>query len=225
MKRLLLVLAVLIMCSSVVSAIPTTQAATMIGNNNASLQATGASSPAWFMWGMYSGKLYLKTPNDTTSGGLLNHTLAHSPLTGSTLYYYKACDQTGCGNELSFTTLVVTPVPTTTIGLRLQTFMESENFDITKIPEVGFKPYSWMMPTDPPGFALALITLLMMFTIFYGMFVRGRGIAVAMLVGGAILPFLFTGQMLGIPPDMFLVAQGVWYISLTAVVYVVFLKR
>lgn len=180
------------------------------------------------MWGQYTGKLYLKTPNDTTSGGVLNHTLAHSPLYGSTLYYFKACDQTGCGNELTFTTAAVTPMPTTTLGARLQTFMESENFDITKIPEVGFEPYSWMLPTDPPGFSLMLITGLMLFTIFYGMFVRGRNVAVPALVGGIILPFFLyanQGLNLGIPPEMAAIGQGVMYACIAAILLTLFMKR
>jgi len=228
MKRLLLLVAVLVVFGSFVSAVPTTGAATLVGNNNVSLHATGAASPAWFQWGQHTGKLYFKTPNDTTSGGLLNHTLAHSPLYGSTLYYFKACDSTGCGNELTFTTSAVTPMPTNAMGQRLTAFMESENFDITKIPEVGFDPYSWMMPTDPPGFALMLITGLMLFTIFYGQFVRGRNVAVPALVGGIILPFFLyanTGLNLGIPPEMAAIAQGVMYACIAAVILVVFLKR
>lgn len=228
MKYIFLILAILLVFSSVVSAIPTTAAATAVGNNNATLQGTGSATPGWFYWGQYTGKLYFKTPNQTPSGGLLNYTLAHSPLYGSTTYYFKACDSTGCGAELTFTTTVVTPMPTNTMGQRMQQFMESENFDVTKIPQVASEPYTWALPQDPPGFAIALITGLMLFVIFYGMFVRGRNVAVPALVGGIILPFILYGNQglnLGIPQEMAAIGQGVWYACLAGVVLVVFMKR
>lgn len=221
-------LSVLFFISSFVSAVPTTTAATEIGNNNCTLHGTGATSPAWFYWGQYTGKLYFKTTNRTPSGGLLNATVSHSPLYGSTTYYFKACDSTGCGSELTFTTLAVTPMPTNTMGQRMQTFMESENFDVTKIPEVGFDPYSWALPTDPPGFAVMLITGLMLFVIFYGQFVRGRNVAVPALVGGIALPFVLYGNQglnLGIPPEMAAIGQGIWYACLAGIIMVVFMKR
>lgn len=224
---LTLTLAILFVVSFV-SAAPVTGAATAVGNNNATIHATGALSPAWFQWGQYTGKLYFKTPNQTISGGVANFTIAHSPLYGSTQYFFQACDASGCGAELSFTTLPVTPMPTNTMGQRFQTFMESENFDILKIPNVAIEPYTWALPTDPPGFALALITSLMMITIFYGLFVRGRNVAIPALLGGVILPFILyanQGLNLGIIPEIAAIGQGAWYACLAGVLLTVFMKR
>lgn len=227
-KILFLFIIAMLVLPITVSALPTTAAATLVGNNNATLHGTGTTSPGWFMWGQYTGKLYIKTPNQTTSGGLLNFTLAHSPLYGSTTYYFKACDSTGCGAELTFTTTAVTPMPTNTMGQVFQTFMESDNFDITKIPQVATDPYTWALPKTPAGFAMMFITGLMVFVIFYGMFVRGRNVAIPALVGGIVLPFILYGNQglnLGIPPEMAAIGQGCWYACLAGIIMVVFLKK
>ena len=111
-KLVLFIFISFIILSCSVSAIPTTGAATMVGNNNASLSATGSSgTDGWFQWGMKTGQTWAHTPNVTISGGSFSYTMRGTPLFGSTTYYYKACDQTGCGSQEEFTTAVVTPLP------------------------------------------------------------------------------------------------------------------
>ena len=74
-KLVLFIFISFIILSCSVSAIPTTGAATMVGNNNASLSATGSSgTDGWFQWGMKTGKTWSYTSNVTISGDLF-HTL------------------------------------------------------------------------------------------------------------------------------------------------------
>ena len=69
----ILVIVVLILCVSVVSALPTTGAATLVGSNNATLHATGVTTEGWFEWGSLQDYLYWKTPNITASAGVISY--------------------------------------------------------------------------------------------------------------------------------------------------------
>lgn len=200
------------------SAVPTTGAATAVGSNNATLAATGVGSIGWFEYGTMSGNLYWKTPNQTVSGGTMIYTVAHAPLTGNALWYYRACDTTGCGAQGSFNTLAVTPLPTVHLGGFYENVTES-GFDIAFMAQNLIDPYTWN-----PNIPLTVIFMLCFSPIFIGVWLRSRTIMVVLLLGfitGSFLLYADRGLNLGMPAELVSLAQAMCYIAFAgAVVYV-----
>jgi PKD repeat protein len=90
---------------------------TGINSNGANFTVSGITgSNVWLVYGQNSGGYTWITPNTTATSGWATIWLSGSPIFGNTRYYVQACDQTGCGNEVSFSTLAITPMPTTTYG-------------------------------------------------------------------------------------------------------------
>jgi hypothetical protein len=180
-------------------AVPTTGAATAIGDNNATLHATGAAGASWFVWGMYSGKLYLKTTNTTPSGGAIERTVWDFPIYPSTKYYFKACDTTGCGSELSFTTAALS-VPTPQPMGGALTNMTETHFDYAFMPRNIFLAATAPFQPDDEEFGFSVITTLMLFGIIVAMWFRGQGVFIPASVF-LILGFVFVGgDIYGIGP-------------------------
>ena len=109
-KTTLICLVVAILCAfvGIVGALPTTGAATDIGNNNFTLHATGAVGDTYFVYGLLPDWQGLQTVSVSPVGGVAEIDVRGAPIMPSTLYYAKVCDTTGCGNVVSFTTAEVT---------------------------------------------------------------------------------------------------------------------
>lgn len=212
-RGLLGILIVLLLLSSYVQAVPVTRTAMLVGNNNVTLSATGVTTIGWFNWGMGSGKLYLKTTNQTPQGGIINYTVKDYPLYGNTNYYYRVCDPTGCGSELSFITPAVTPLPLTTLGSAFDNMTET-HFDPQFIPQNAINPYTWVLPQTPAGIAIAILTGLFFSAIFIGMWWHGGGTVVPAGVGILFLLLIFGagfGAGITIPPEISALGQGAAY--------------
>lgn len=103
--------------------IPTTSGGPQI-QNWSSLTSSGIDmtvnningADVWAVYGQNSGKYAWASSNATATGGWATVQIQGGALLGNRLYYAKACDSTGCGNEISFTTVTVTAAPQTTFG-------------------------------------------------------------------------------------------------------------
>lgn len=212
MKRLIILLAMLCMVS-LASAAPTTSAATSIGNNNFTFQGTGSADPGWFQWGMAAGQSWAKTPNITPSGGAISYTMRGSPVYGCTSYYYRACDATGCGSEVSFMTTAVTALPVITYGAFAENITENR-FDPGNVFWNAMRPYTTVTgDTVFYGLIFAMV--------FVGAWLRTRGTAMATQFGmlcSALFVSSAVGLQLGLPPEFVAVGQAVMYISLASAV-------
>jgi hypothetical protein len=215
MRYLLFFLSVMLMCLTV-SAVPTTSAATMIGNNNVTFTATGVTGTAgWFNYGSQPGASWNHLPNVTPSGGSITYVWSGLPIWGNTKYYFKACDSTGCGSELSFTTLTVTPIPTGTWG------------DIAaNITENRFTPMNVMWNSiqayaRPETGGLIIFYALIFAGVFVAMWLRVRGTQTASIFGMIMIGLTIgtTGLLVvGLPPEFVAVGQALLIISLTGTV-------
>lgn len=201
----------------VVSAVPTTLAATKVGNNNVTLNANGITGSAgWFQWSFKTGLAYAHLPNVTATGGVISYTMKGTPIYGSTTYYYKACDSTGCGAELSFTTLPVTQLPTPMInGVVIDSFANN-------MTEGGFDPMNMMWNTMRPYTSITTDTVfygIIFAIVFVGMWLRTRGTATASIFGMICLAlFGISGGLLGggvLPAEFMGIGQALLYMSLT----------
>lgn len=193
-----------------VSAIPTTGVATDIGTNNVTLHGTGITgSVGWFKFGMLSGQTWSSTRNVTAIAGSTTLTMRGTPLFGNTTYYYRACDVTGCGSEVSFTILPITPLPTTTFGIYVQAIIDSD-FDLGATFWYFLMPYI-SVTTNTVFFAFIFGM------IFVGIWLRTRGTIIATQIWMLFAGFACAsaiGLQLGLPPELVQIAQALLYISL-----------
>ena len=199
---------------SIVAAAPTTSAATMVGNNNFTMNGNGASGGVgWFQWSMKTGLEYAHTPNVTTSGGAYNYTMSSSPVYGNTAYYYKACDTTGCGAEVSLTTTVVTAIPVPNYDAYAQNITENH------LDPMNFLWNATRAYTQISGDAIFYGLILAMLLI--GMWLRTHGTQTATMFG-MMFVCLFTasagGLAIGLPPEFLAAGQALMYISLTGAI-------
>lgn len=215
---ILILLALLLIVPS--SALPTTNAATDVGNNNATLHGTGITTTGWFQWGFGSTRLYLNTPNQTPSGGAISFTVTDYPIYGSTMYYFRACDVTGCGNTLSFFTATVTPLQASTYGFGLTNLTES-HFNIRFFPQDALNPYLWVLPQSPAGIGITIITSLLLTAYMIALWWRGKNVTLPSIVG-----LLFCGMFLsssagfhiGIAPEIMAIGQAALYASIAGII-------
>lgn len=204
----------LLITVSTVEAVPTTNAATMVGNNNFTMNGNGATGGVgWFQWSMKTGLEYAHTPNVTTPGGAYSYVMSNSPIWGSTVYYYKACDATGCGGEVSLTTTVVTPIPVPNYDAYAQNMTENHLDPINFIWNTT-RAYT-MISGDTILYGLIFAMLLI------GMWLRTRGTQTAMMFG-MMFVCMFTvsagGLAIGLPPEFLAAGQALMYISLTGAI-------
>jgi len=205
----------LVMVCGVASAIPTTGAATAVGNNNATLWGSGVTGGVgWFQFGEASGFAYAHTKNLTADdSGNIVFTMKGSPLIGLTTFYYRACDPTGCGDELSFITTEVTPLPMTHYGSYAENMTEN-----------GLDPGNFIWNSMQPYIAVTGQTIffgLILSMIFVGVWLRTRGTIVATSLGVICIGLFISavaGLQLGLAPEFVAAAQAVLYVSLAGIV-------
>jgi len=215
MKILYALIALLLICASV-SAIPTTQPATLIGNNNVTMNGNGVlGGTGWFQWSMKTGFAYAHLPNVTANAGVIAYTVTGTPLFGNTQYFYRACDPSGCGAESSFITTAVTPVPIPAYG----SIANNMTASATNLPVLIWDSMQAFIPNVSNGETIFYGLLFAM--VFVGMWLRTRGTATATSFGMICLS-LFTisagGLGVGLPSQFLAAGQALMYLSLTGAV-------
>jgi hypothetical protein len=224
MKRLLFLFVALALLVTTVCAVPTTQAATLIGNNNVTLNCAGAVGDTWFQYGTDPTILNYWSNIETAASSI---TVTGGPIYPSTTYYFQAWDSTGgAANVLSFTTAAITPLPTSTLGSAI-TNMTRSNFNLLAMPANLVVPYGWLFPADTAEMSLTIVFGMLMMFIYIGMWLRTRSVATGVIMGILTSSFiLFTNQglNLGIPTEFANIAQGILYASLAAIL-LTFLKK
>jgi hypothetical protein len=208
----IIILAAILLIASV-QAVPTTGAASLIGNNNFTLSATGCTGTCWFQWSFATGQAWAHTPNQTPATGAISYTMKGTPVFGSTKYYFRACDASGCGAEQSFTTIPVVTVVIPTFDQYFQNMTEN-NFDLANAAWNFTKVY-----TDVTGATFFYGLLLAM--LFGGMWLRTKGTQTATILGMIMIGLFASsaaGLQLGLPPAFLAVGQALMYLSLAGAV-------
>jgi hypothetical protein len=194
-KKILMITLLALFLVGCVSAIPTTGSAVMITSNSANIPVTGVTgNECWAEWGMSPGVPLYITTNETAVGGSATAYIVNSPLTGSTEFYARACDQTGCGNEISFTTLQITPMPTTTFG-RGYTNISKSHWNITVISPSLLEAYTNIIPP-------AIFFGLFLGIVVLGMWRRNKTVRLVSIVFIILSPLIMSsdiGLMMGVP--------------------------
>jgi len=202
----------LLILVAVVSGLPTTGAVTNITNGQAIFHATGAGSDGWFEWGSYSGDYYKwVTPNQTYAGSYWEMQIGAPMLSGAT-YYVRACDETGCGAEVSWVVPAATLPNRTSYGAGLIQIMRS-GFNMSVVLPAIVYPYTTTVPGGAP-----VTWGVLFFFVFAGYWLKPRDIILpcflAMIAGGAIW---LGNASLGVPPEFASVGQGLMYAAIAGI--------
>jgi len=215
MKHILYILIVAMLCISVCGAIPTTDAVTGVSQRDATFNMHGGATECWFQWGMSATATGMyRTENDTSCGSAYQY---GSPLLTGSTYYVQACDSTGCGNKVSFTTPAAIVSTRTYYGTGIVTIFKN-GFNVTQSASIIVSPYTNTM-TAPVTWGM------LFFFIFLGLWVKPKDITIplilAMVCGGAI----WSGtSALGIPPEFADIGQGLLYAAVAGLVFSWFSK-
>jgi hypothetical protein len=198
----------MVMTVGFVGALPTTGACTNVTNNGVTFTATSCSGSGWFKWGSNSSSYKWSTPNQTCSGAITDYWIG-SPLLVNKTYFVAACDSTGCGSAVSFTTGAANVTNTTSYGTGFITLMRS-GFNASTILSTLGRPYTTSVPGGAP-----VTWGLLFFFIIAGFWLRHRDITLpcylAMISGGAIW---IGSSALGVPPEFAMVGQGLMYAAI-----------
>jgi len=175
-------------------ATPTIGAAGSITSNNATFTIAGSSGSTVVSYGLYPGSHTWYSDNYTSPSSI---TIWGAPIMGGQKYYASACDDTGCGNEVTWTMAAITPIPT-------------RGFDAGWN---GLVMSHWSLATISMFFLYAYTTNIPL-TIFWGFIVGAivigfwrktkhvRLIGILMIVLSPILMTPSTGLYIGMPLAM-----------------------
>jgi hypothetical protein len=224
MKRisnLIVILAVMLACVFPAGAVPTTDPITGLSGNEVTFH--GTADPlgviGWFQWGGKSnGPYYWSTPNQTVTGGAAYSDYQWGPplLTCST-YFAVACDNTGCGNEVQFTTPTPRMLNLTSYGSGLLVMMRS-GMNVTKTLDVIVKPYT--------EYTTAPITyFLLFFFIFVGLWMRPKDTFIPMVMAMISSGVIWGSSAIGMLPPQFMdIGQGLLYAAVAGFAFSLFTK-
>lgn len=215
MKLLMVLVAAWIVIVSIVSAVPITGVATGISSNGFNVSATGVTgTEAWVMWGDYTGMENWASVPATSVAGTANITVLGAPIYGGEYIYYQACDETGCGNELTISITSITPMPTTTHGILMRNITKSR-FDPLVITQSLWSGYTQVTPSTVV-FSIALMFFMI------GIWFRTKSVRLIAVVGILISPFVMFGSQglyLGIPSIGIGIAQGLLAAGLCGIMF------
>jgi len=196
-------------------AVPTTVAAGDVNSSSLEFRCAGASGDSWIQYGTVTGNYPWRTENTTPDGGFVTLVEMGLPLMSNTKFYYRCCDASGCGGELSSTLLTVTPNPATTYGRTAQNITES-HLDPAVIAGSVIEPYRWV----PGGVKPEIIIGILLFFVFTGLWLRQREVILPILAGliGSGMLFYVGTNSVGTPPEFLLIAAVMVSLGLTGVV-------
>jgi hypothetical protein len=212
-RKILLLLFTIGIIAGTVSAVPTTGAVTGVSAGQATFHATGAGSVGWFQWGAINGgPNHWTTPNITPTAGVMTDFQYGPPMLSGTTYYVVACDNTGCGNQVSWTTPTIMPLNQSHYGDSLFNATRFGMNATSLVPAIT-RPYTGTMTT-------AVAWGLLFFFLFTGMWMKPKDIflpcIMAIIAGGAI--WMGNGA-LGVPPEWADIGQGLMYAAIAGIAF------
>ena len=134
------------------------------------------------------------------------------PMLSGTQYYVVACDNTGCGNQVTWTTPVIQPLNQSHYGDSLFNSTRYGMNSTSLVPAIT-RPYTGTM-TAPVAWGL------LFFFLFTGMWMKTKDIflpcMMAIVAGGAI--WMGNGA-LGVPPEWADIGQGLMYAAIAGIAF------
>lgn len=199
-------------------AAPSVGAATGITSNSFNTSLSGSNGgDTWIAWGQASGVNNWASQTQTGDGAF---SVYGAPIIGGTTIYYKGCDSTGCGNELTASIPAITPIPTPTFG-RIFTNLTNQHFAMTSIPGALVQAYA------STQVSITIFSGILFFFLFFGFWFRTRSVRLTLILGLLMSVFIITptaGLMLGAPLLFQMVAQGLMAAAIAGVL-VTFMQK
>ena len=194
----------------------TTGAATGTTSNGFNVSVNGITgSTVWVEFGGNSGILNWKTPIYDVTGTNQTIEVIGSPLYGGEHVYYRACDSSGCGSEMSTTLSAVTTMPTIQAAKQLWTNITRSRFAPTTLGASLLGVYALLAPvTIVVGFSAMMY--------FTGLWMRTKTARTAAMMGIIFATFLASssaGLMLGLPVIWSAIAGGVLALVFTGALW------
>jgi len=169
--------------------------------------------PVWFSYGSTKGdNLPFTTGPLVASGGHVNQTVCGFPLLPGHTYWYALENETGRGNEVSFTMGALEPHPTTSFGAPVEDFLNG-GLNATAAVSAIWGPYMQVSGTLGMG--------LVMGGIFSNMALKQQSVRipaiVILLTGGAFWVFM--------PSEFIAIAQVMMILALAGTFFWFFQQR
>jgi hypothetical protein len=203
----------------IAGATPTTGAASGVNSNGFNTTTTGITgTDNWIWWGGSAGNEMFVSPNTTAVAGSALNQVTGSPVMGSMKIYFRACDTTGCGSELSTTTSAITPLPTTTFGKHLKNITDNHFSSIVIINELGNSAAG--STGAPTQVLLAVIYLFVIIGIWHGT----KSVKIPLIMGLLFVPLIISptvGLMLGMPAVAVQVASILMGLAIGGVLFII----
>ena len=209
---------VMLMLVGAAQAVPTVGAASGITSNSFNVTLSGSDGgDTWIAWGQASGRNNWASQIQTGNGDFYVY---GAPIIGGTTVYYKGCDSTGCGNELTVPIPAITTMPTPTFG-RIFTNLTNQHFSMTAIPGALVAAYT------ATQVSITIFAGIAFFFLFFGFWFRTKSVRLALVLGLLMAVFIITptaGLMLGAPILFQFVAQGLMAAAIAGVL-VAFIRK
>ena len=194
----------------------TTGAATGTTSNGFNVSVNGITgSTVWVEFGGNPGILNWNTPVYDVTGTNQTIEVIGSPLYGGEHVYYRACDETGCGSEMSTTLSAVTTMPTIQAARQLWTNITRSRFAPATLGASLLGAYTQVAPLMiVVGFAAMMY--------FTGLWMRTKTARTAAMMGIIFATFLASssaGLMLGLPVIWSAIAGGVLALVFTGALW------
>lgn len=217
---LLIIVSLLIV--GLASAVPTNGVSSDITNNHFNATCIGGSGAQWIRYGESTGQYLTYATGNQTTG---NFELYGSPLMGSTTYKWSCYDSTG-GDPVPHTVSLsaLTPLPVSTLGATLDT-IKANHFNVVTLGTALMVPFLWVFPSADLG--ITAVCFLLFFAAYAGLWLRGRGVAIPAILGFLLAPVMMysnSGLGLGLPPEVLIVAQSLFYASIAGLIMSLFKK-
>jgi len=189
---------------------------TNMTENCVNLQATVGGlnpGPVWFGYGSTQGDaLPFTTGPLAVSQGQVNQTVCGFPLLPGHTFWYTLENESGHGNEVSFTMGSLEPHPTTSFGAPVEDFLDS-GLNATAAASVIWAPFMQVSGTLGMGLVVG--------GVFSNMVLKQQSVRipaiVILLTGGAFWVFM--------PPEFIIVAQAMIILALAGMFFWFFQQR
>lgn len=190
--------------------------ATGITSNGFNVTITGISGTGvWIEFGSNTGIWNWKTPVYDNTGSTYTVEVIGAPLYSQEHVYYRACDYTGCGAEMSTVLLAVTTIPTIPAAKSAFNNITRSRFNPTTIGASLLVAYTQVAPMIIIiGFAAMMY--------FMGLWMRTKTARTATTVGILMATFLASssaGLYLGLPVIWSAIAGGVLALAFTGALW------
>lgn len=175
---------------------------------------SGAVENVWFEYAGAGSTGYTWKTSNQSKTGAFSAQVCDMPFMAGKSYYVRAAGQSGVGGNKTFTFPALTPVPTLTYSVYVDSFLASNN-DPKELIRLTFSPYTATLG--------GIFFGLLVFGIFVNMAMKEKTVwmtVIMMLISGGIIWTLFPDY-----PEFIWLAQTLFIAAIMGMIYWMFKKK